>query len=406
MTSVKRSNRPGGQAGFTIIELAIVLIISGMIMVGLVEALLYKMREERRTQTMTALADTQAALTEFVGNNQRYPCPADPTLGPNDPNYGYEMVDANHNCTAPSIPPAFIRGNDPEKTDPTHMDTVFFGALPFNTIMPSVVSATFTAADTLDGWNNKLGYAVTGSLANRNTYKDTNGGIDVRDEHNISMLSPPSSAHIVVYSYGEDGFGANTQDGVAVGNCSAGGFTSHAPPSATLNEWQNCMHNSNVFLSGLRAVGSPNVYNDDYMRFLTTQSGSFWTITGPVTGLPLGAVVYKVTNTNSGNVGVGVDNPSEKLDVKGNLVVQSPSDLLAAGLCDQSGLGPNCFAPTLLGGSDPNMDCAAQGSSMVMTGVSQGKITCAKVVFPQAAYTCPPGHFITGISNLGNVHCN
>ena len=390
-------------------------------MVLLMNALLQKIHNDDRAQTLEALTNTQAALTEYVGNNLRYPCPADPALAPGNPMYGFEQVDAAGTCTISAQANGY-RGNDIDPvTKKGRLDTVYFGAVPFNTINapPGLTYTRFTGADTIDGWNDKLGYAVTGSLTKTLTFNDKHGAIEVWDENKQSLLQPSSSAHLVVYSFGRNGRGAHTRDGGVGLDCSVSANPAKVNPppkgvTAPESEWENCDNVDNVFLSGLDSESDPNTFDDDYVKFLSVKNGNFWNITGCVNNdCTNNPIIYKVQNTNSGNVGVGVENPGQKLDVLGGMFVQG-GNIQTAYFCNQTGdstdptnavKGSYCFQPDLIGGNNPNMDCASQGANMVMTGISQNKATCAPVVFPQKNYTCPAGQFLVSISNLGNFVC-
>jgi prepilin-type N-terminal cleavage/methylation domain-containing protein len=62
--------------GFTLVEVAISMVILGLVMTGLVVALSQEIQQRKLTDTRTTLAQANEALTAFVVANARLPCPA------------------------------------------------------------------------------------------------------------------------------------------------------------------------------------------------------------------------------------------------------------------------------------------------------------------------------------------
>lgn len=82
--------------GFTLIEVAISMVILGLVMTGLVVALSQEIQQRKLVDTRTTLAQANEALTAFVVANARLPCPA--TAASN----GLESTTAPGVCTAAS----------------------------------------------------------------------------------------------------------------------------------------------------------------------------------------------------------------------------------------------------------------------------------------------------------------
>ena len=83
---MKRHN----SSGFTLVELSFVIIISGFIVLALFQGYVAYNEDRSREKSKESLEKVEAALAAFLRTNQRYPCPADPYLGPGDAGYGYE----------------------------------------------------------------------------------------------------------------------------------------------------------------------------------------------------------------------------------------------------------------------------------------------------------------------------
>jgi prepilin-type N-terminal cleavage/methylation domain-containing protein len=80
--------------GFTLIEVAISMVILGLVMTGLVLSLSQQLQQRRLLDTRTTLAEANDALVAFVTANARLPCPA--VAGSN----GLEATTAPGVCTA------------------------------------------------------------------------------------------------------------------------------------------------------------------------------------------------------------------------------------------------------------------------------------------------------------------
>ena len=82
------------QRGFTLIEVAISMVILGLVMTGLVLSLSQQLQQRRLLDTRTTLAEANDALITFVTANGRLPCPAVAASN------GLESTSAPGTCTA------------------------------------------------------------------------------------------------------------------------------------------------------------------------------------------------------------------------------------------------------------------------------------------------------------------
>ena len=76
------ANRPSG--GFTLVEMAVVLVIVGLMLGGLLMPLSTQMENDRRKETAATLAAIQDALIGYAAINGRLPCPDNNTNGLDD----------------------------------------------------------------------------------------------------------------------------------------------------------------------------------------------------------------------------------------------------------------------------------------------------------------------------------
>lgn len=427
-------NKYKSAKGFTLIELGAVLMVAGFVMVAAVQFVkLYSVNQNYEI-TLENLKITQEALNEYKGLIGRYPCPADPTLGPGSANYGLERCrstsDINNNpddCTdtisvlggITCIDGAgtFARDGD-ENGQP---DVIMIGAVPFRTLADTVVSTNFREAHKQDGYNTLITYAVTEHMTSKNftltrPVNPWTGAIKVVDENKIDVTIPESSAHYVVFSHGENQRGGYTANGQQKTNCNVSQIVivagipttvdAPAPPGMTgdenAGETENCDTNDAVFLQGIRVMADGKKYNDDILYYKGVDDIPLWrrSLASP------DGESY-IFNTNLGNVGIGTATPEERLHIYGgNFSVESHVD--SPEYCDENDI---CLNPIDLGGvgsTCPNPTEAAYG-------IEDGKLVCRDVdwdanIKGNACGTTdvagvPTATYIRGMSNKGNLLC-
>ncbi len=124
--------------GFTLIELAIVLAILGLLLGGASMLLQPVLDNNKRTETRARLKSIEDALTIYAATNFDLPCPSNPALGPGAALNGVEANPVTV-CNAGTNPMAA-------------------GGVPWQTL-------GLSEADVMDGWGRRISYALTGNLA-------------------------------------------------------------------------------------------------------------------------------------------------------------------------------------------------------------------------------------------------
>ncbi len=130
------------QVGFTLVEMAIVLLIITLLMTGLVPTISSQFEQRHRNETSKQLDEIRDALLGFAVANGRLPCPASATSN------GIESPLGGGICTNP-----------------------WDGFLPAATLG---ITPTDSNGYALDGWSSRIRYAVTTSNISAFT-KVTNG---------------------------------------------------------------------------------------------------------------------------------------------------------------------------------------------------------------------------------------
>jgi prepilin-type N-terminal cleavage/methylation domain-containing protein len=81
--------------GFTLVEMAMVLLIIGLILGGLLPTISTQQEQQRINETRKELSEIQQALIGFAVINGRLPCPAQASLASDQPNAGMETSKGN-----------------------------------------------------------------------------------------------------------------------------------------------------------------------------------------------------------------------------------------------------------------------------------------------------------------------
>lgn len=226
------------QKGFTLIEIAIVIIIAGILLAFLGDALTNYLKNNRIQTTEYRLEQIKESLVQYLSINRKYPCPANIELAADDANFGRAHAVTCENGT-------------PVGTGTVEAGPVRIGAVPIRTLnLPDEFAG--------DAWGNKYTYAVTEALTNPADYSPDGGGITIIDGANNEIVGPgagtPNPAHFTIVSHGEEGAGGtalNSNDGAVP--C----------PANTVQEFENC-DNDRTFRITLVQNDAGDAYFDDY----------------------------------------------------------------------------------------------------------------------------------------------
>lgn len=404
--------------GFTLLEIAIVMFVSSIIVVAILNA--YKIYTER--QFLIESRDKQRIIDSAISSYQArssissgvLPCPADPTLPLSDANSGVAQCNLYNDflagtasigdCSAGvGVGICLVAGfRDTNADTDTLPDPVLIGAVPYKTLgltmtdidgdgNPDIqtsggVSDGVNVEMTLDPWGYKMTYAVTAYMTDPTKYNNTVGALHIRTELGTDITNPPGGAHFVIVAHGNNHAGAYTPDGRIAVPCTAG-----------TAEQENCDGDA-VFVRGLRTLVAGANYYDDTVTDRSFSISRLWDF---VYGTP------DIYNLNIGNVGVGTITPSEKLQVIGNVKGTEISQRL---ICDSG--GANCWDPNNIA-SYKGSQCSAYypppapNNVWVVTGIQGGRVLCTQipVIKVNTTQTCPVGKYVVGFDAGGNIIC-
>lgn len=174
----------GYKQAFTLVELAVVLVLAGLIAGFAMNAFNSSGRTECYVTTKAQLEKVREAMERYALKYDRFPMPARRTVGVEDPQYGREIDGAI---------PAQVAELDSRAG-------AIFGAIPFQTL-------GISAQDAADCWGNKYTYAVTIELTEQAKFviPSTDGKLDIKTASGSTFLA---GAGYAIISHGADELGA------------------------------------------------------------------------------------------------------------------------------------------------------------------------------------------------------
>jgi prepilin-type N-terminal cleavage/methylation domain-containing protein len=357
------------QAGYSLVELAVVLLIVGIVTAGGVSMLSEDTKFNKYEQTHEEMIDIDDGLAVFLSQNDRLPCPAPLTAVKGDSTYARET-----DCTDTTPPAGTFRIEHPASSG----NYVRIGAAPiYDMEMPDEYVA--------DAWYGKYLYAVSESLTSTMTSSST-GNITVQDGASADIQTEVAW---VVVSMGKDTMGAYAArtDNMIL-NCASG----------TLDE-ENCDYNNGIFRDTTFNDGSITAnYFDDIIRWETVPQLYNIQLTvgggGGGSSLPDTCTSGQIIEYNGSNWVCGTDNAGTTLPTctSGQIVEFNGSNWVCA--ADEDNELPTCTADETIFFDGTNWICSptcASGESLQFDGTDW---VCATPSGGGGLPTCTSGQTI------------
>ncbi len=414
-------------SAFTLIEIAIVITVAGLMLSGSIYAYKLTMVTRPIQVTRTNFEIIELALSKFLALNGRLPCPAKPELLENDANAGLESCGAASECSnsATEDTGAGLCSTDGRDADgDASLDRIVIGSVPYTAL-------GLTFAEGNDGRFRKIKYVVTESLTDAATYDEDLGAIYIVDPMGITAIdgdgnitpnyrvaSPPDDINgTFPYPYGSGqfylmSFGVNNISSYVF--TSGGGIANRSSSSyqceklETISslffglDFENC-NNDSYFFSNTRYTLSKDLKNFWYLDDIIhgnfrvkPYEGGEWQYSGTVT-TPEEPVAVKV-KTSSARVGIGTDKPSTTMEVNGNMRTDK---ITVEKICDSTNA---CFSPKILVGNGAS---ACAGGDGTLQGFKDGKPVCVNTTFTNfTTKDCAAeGKVMQGINSSGEIIC-
>lgn len=200
-------NAHKNNAGFSLIEITVVVVIGGLLMTAFADMALNAQKEAKIKVTKERLEAVDEALRNYSLTNYRLPCVARRTDPADTANYAVEIG----NCNA-----AVVAGQS--------FRVAPFGAGTHRIRIGTVPTRTLNLPDTFgyDAWGARFLYAVNELDTNTSTYGSSpNSSIEIVDRNNNAVVTPPGSIRYLVLSHGGDKEGGLNTNGVQINPCAA-----------------------------------------------------------------------------------------------------------------------------------------------------------------------------------------
>jgi prepilin-type N-terminal cleavage/methylation domain-containing protein len=187
--------KPNSQNGFTLLEMAVVMIIIGLLLGGMLVPLTAQMDQRNIADTQKALSEIKEALIGFALANGRLPCPADPTIATGSAGAGTERASCTTAANSTGVLPWAILGvNETDawghrytyRVTPDFADAIGSGTYGGCIPSPTPTLATFGLC----------------SVGNLNVLSASSAGVTIA-----------ASVPAVIISHGKNGAGAYTPQG-------------------------------------------------------------------------------------------------------------------------------------------------------------------------------------------------
>ncbi len=256
------------QAGFSLVEVAIVLLIIGLLIGGVSATLSQQLERKRETDTQQALSQAQEALVAFLMANGRLPCPAVSNTNETAVGAGVESYNAaTGRCTIA------ITGNN-ANTNANNARVI--GVLPWVTL----------GVPQTDAWGRRYRYVVSASWvdnpATTATYRPWFPGVATCAtpvDATRTTLSSCSAGTLQVQSYltGNPAVANNIPAVIiSLGSNGRGGFTPNgaqvpAAPAAQA-EAENTDNDQIIFTGTKLESGAAQGEFDDQVVWVTAES--------------------------------------------------------------------------------------------------------------------------------------
>jgi prepilin-type N-terminal cleavage/methylation domain-containing protein len=203
------------QKGFTLVEMAIVLMIAGLLLSAFLGVGSAQLQSSRISSTKQKQETIKLALINFISRNYRIPCPAIATLARGAVGYGVEALNPG-TCTGTNINGNVVSGIVPWSSLGLSEENADDGYYHRFTYQVALLS-TNTNSSTIAGLKGAISIhtntpALLGPTTNANpTQNQTNdctiGGFGVGDFN-------PCAAVVVIVSHGNNGLGAYNSSGI------------------------------------------------------------------------------------------------------------------------------------------------------------------------------------------------
>lgn len=405
------------EKGYTLIQMALALMVIGVLLAGFLGIYTQYQIEEKVTKTNTRVNNALQSIQKYRNVFGMFPCPAPMNVARTNAAYGISSNYARYTATGtlPVVAGGCAEGICIEQNTRADLATtlrVRVGAIPFRDMQ-------LDESDTYDAYGSRLWYAVTEDMCNLATFNETRGAINIVNDQGETQTTPPNSAAFTIISPGVNKVGGYGLEG-----------TMQTPCAGSLDS-ENCRDVS-LAASAITAATYRSQFvqdatlatsYDDVIEFFASAQTQLWRRTAP------GAedILDRANNV----IGIGEATPSATLDIAqsavsslpipgtpvvgtlyrgdiaptndavanrehGALRVSPAASRLQADLYCNEG-GANCFRPENVRGTT-GLTCTTPGTYPTRITSASGN---AEFICSPISVECPVGRTFTGFTNSG-----
>ncbi len=375
----KFSSSAKDEKGLSLIEVAIGLIVLGLVMLPLIQTYKVNIATETYRESEGSLTGIKNAINQYYARGAAaYPCPADLTAGPGSTDYGNQGDCTNTAAILLCSAPGWRTAGGICKTS-NNSDAVIIGGIPF-------ADLNLTSEEGLDFWNNKLIYAVTHRQTDSATFRAEIGQITVMAVDDPVMVSIGSADGVpdvidteidfFVFTTGRTALGGYSKEGAQLGACAT---------ATTSRDFENCDFDAVFFLhenpantaASAYALVSGTTFFDDITHGQTSVPENIW-FQHPDNST-YASKDYVMTLANRIGVGPNMHEPDFDVHVNGNIRTQPQAGIgriLSDTICDSD--ANDCFDPEIITGSVSAMRCAQiNGTDRAVMRLRNSSVECS-----------------------------
>lgn len=417
LSSLRIKNR---QAGYTLIQMAIAMLVLGILMAAFLNVYTLYSNAQKATTTQENVASAVQKLQTYRQSFGTYPCPSPMNVARESPApvYGRASDYAQYRpsgTTPLSIGQCAdgicIEGNVRSDLVATPTIRVRVGALPFRDMQ-------MDENETYDGYGSRLWYAVTEDMCNLSTFNDTMGGINIVNDLGESQTSPPKSGAFIVISPGINKVGAYSKYGVQGSPCTATADAENCRDMSLSSQPDTSA--TYIIRSTVDAITTPGNIYDDITEYFSASANQLWRRMTPTS--------EDILDIGGNKVAIGPSTPNAELDISqsavnpsnGLMTVKSFIAPLPAPPYENGGLrvnggslwatqycsetGSNCFKPEDITGDQTahtgGVKCPA---NTYPVGITSDGVNAKFDCMPDIAIQCPVGQALKGFSVSGTT---
>jgi len=407
-----RSRERAREGGFSLIAIATMSVVMGLMLDAFIYTYKQVQMQDRQANLNYSMLQLANSMENYLSKNSQYPCPAAiQGVTSNNTAYGAatdctDQSVAIGTCGAPGTAKAYCVTENP----PGSGIRIRIGALPFRDL-------NIDKEDILDVYKNQYTYAVTETQAVATSAANPAGTFNVNLPGAIHVHDT-DPVHNVCYTPGVNNCIAGHAVDAVKNFILIGGGSGHMgvySPDGTLSgiacagagsDVQNCLWTTSpssmlgTFNSAPHSTQAGATHFDD--TIMTDTDLWQWIYVWDQTN----ADPNSIYNRLPANMGIGTNAPRQKLEVQGNLRVESAlvatpplGNTQNTRVCTDTaaGGGTNCFPPGLLGGNPSTGGGMACPANYIVGGIANSAPGCV-FAFGNVNGGCTGTTFVTGFN--------